>query len=70
MASTGDSGFSTKIGYRIRNAFQVSNLDHTNTARVGLSYAFNKQDSVALRYDRVRGDQEQNLWALSYIRSF
>lgn len=63
-------GFSTKIGYRFRNAFQVTNLDRTNTARVGLSYAFTANDSINLRRDQVRGDQEQNIWALSYVRNF
>lgn len=66
----GNSGFSTKIGYRVRDAVDSVNKDSTKTARIGVSYAFNKQDSVALRYDRIRGDVDQNLWALSYVRNF
>jgi hypothetical protein len=65
------NGFSTRIGYRFRDAVDSDKYaDHTKTARVGVRYDFNKQDAVNLRYDRVRGDINQNILALSYIRSF
>lgn len=63
--------FSARIGWRYRNAFDsTANADETRTWRAGVKYDFNKQDAVNLRYDRSRGDQNQNIWALSYIRSF
>jgi hypothetical protein len=65
------SGFSTRLGYRFRDAVDGNKFaDRTETARVGIRYDFNKQDAVNLRFDRVRGDLTQDIWALSYIRSF
>ena len=65
------NGFSTRVGYRFRDAVDSAKFaDRTNTLRVGVKYDFNKQDAVNLRFDRVRGDQYQNIVALSYIRSF
>jgi predicted porin len=65
------NGFSTRVGYRYRDAVDSAKFaDRTNTWRVGVKYDFNKQDAVNLRVDRVRGDQTQNIVALSYIRSF
>jgi hypothetical protein len=64
-------GFSTRLGYRFRDAVDSGKFaDRTETTRIGVRYDFNKQDAVNLRFDRVRGDQDQNTWALSYIRSF
>lgn len=65
------NGFSTRVGYRFRDAVDSAKFaDRTNTLRIGVKYDFNKQDAVNLRFDRVRGDQDQNIVALSYIRSF
>jgi hypothetical protein len=65
------NGFSTRVGYRYRDAIDSAKFaDRTGTLRVGVKYDFSKQDAVNLRFDRVRGDQDQNIWALSYIRSF
>ena len=65
------NGFSTRVGYRYRDAVDSAKFsDRTNTLRVGVKYDLNKQDAVNLRFDRVRGDQDQNIVALSYIRSF
>jgi hypothetical protein len=65
------SGFSTRFGYRYRNSVDSDKFaDQTNTARAGVRYDFDKSNAVNLRYDRVRGDVNQNIWALSYIRSF
>lgn len=64
-------GFSTRVGYRYRDATNSQQFaDRTETLRVGVKYDFNKQDAVNLRFDRVRGDQDQNIVALSYVRSF
>ena len=65
------NGFSTRVGYRYRDAVDSARFaDRTETLRIGVKYDFNKQDAVNLRFDRVRGDQDQNTLALSYIRSF
>jgi len=65
------NGFSTRVGYRYRDAVDSAKFaDRTNTWRVGVKYDFSKQDAVNLRFDRVRGDQDQNTLVLSYIRSF
>ena len=65
------NGLSTRIGYRYRDAVDSNKFaDRTNTWRAGVKYDFSKQDAVNLRFDSVRGDQVQNIWALSYIRSF
>jgi hypothetical protein len=65
------NGFSTRVGYRFRDAVNSGSFaDRTETARAGVRYDINKQDAVNLRFDRIRGDVDQNVWALSYIRSF
>jgi hypothetical protein len=63
--------FNARFGYRYRSAFDPeTNGDQTNTARVNVSYPFTKQDSVAVGYDRMRGDSNQNVVRLGYTRSF
>jgi hypothetical protein len=63
--------FTGKIGYRYRSAFDSSaNGDQTNTWRAGLSYALTKKDAVGVRFDSVRGDSKQDVWAVNYTRSF
>ena len=66
----GKTGITGQIGYRFRNAVTTSNDDTTRTWRAGLSYAVTKVDSIGLRYDSVRGDQNQNIVAVSYTRGF
>jgi len=62
--------FSTRVGYRYRAAFDSGIADTTRTARVGLTYALTKKDAFTLRYDRQRGDSEQNSWNFAYTRGF
>lgn len=64
------SGLTARVGYRHRAAFDSGIADTTGTARVGLSYALNKQDSIGIRYDRVMQDVKQDVFAVSYTRSF
>lgn len=65
------AGFTAKVGYRFRNAFDPSSYsDTTRTIRAGVSYAITDKDAVGVRYDRVRGDAEQNAIAVNYTRSF
>lgn len=63
-------GFSTRIGYRYRAAFDSGIADTTRTARVGLTYALTKKDALTLRYDQQRGNSEQNSVNFAYTRSF
>lgn len=62
--------FKYKVGYRYRSATSQDNNDQTHTARVGVSYALTKADSVGLNFDRMRGDSNQNSVAIAYTRSF
>jgi hypothetical protein len=38
--------------------------------RYALSYALNAKDSVALKYDRVKGDSNQKVVGFAYTRGF
>lgn len=63
-------GFTGQVGWRFRNAFNTANNDTTRTLRTGVSYDLTKKDTVGVRLDNVRGDQQQNIWNLNYARSF
>jgi hypothetical protein len=65
-----NQSFSVRAGYRFREAFESSVADTTKTARLGLNYHLSTKDTVTLRYDRQRGDSEQNSWNLAYTRRF
>jgi len=60
----------TKVGYRYRDAFTSGNDDLTRAWRLGADYALNKQYSVGLGYDRVRGDSNFNAINLSVGMKF
>lgn len=62
--------FTAKLGWRYRSATNTSNGDQTHTVRAALSYPLTKVDSIAVRYDRVTGDNDQKIWAMAYTRSF
>ena len=71
VAVPGVAGLGVKAGYRFRTAIQDDvNHDETRTGRIGASYAFTKNDTVGVRYDRVSGDNTQKVYAASYTRSF
>jgi opacity protein-like surface antigen len=61
---------SVRAGYRYRVAFDSAINDTTRTERLGASYALTKQDSLTVRFDRQRGDSQQNSWNFAYTRSF
>jgi hypothetical protein len=64
-------GLTAKVGYRFRSAFDsVQNNDQTHTMRYALSYALNAKDSVAVKYDRVNGDNNQKIVAVAYTVGF
>ena len=69
-APLGVAGLTGQLAYRFRNAVNTANNDTTRTWRAGVSYDLTKVDSVGLRYDSVRGDQNQNIVAVSYTRGF
>jgi hypothetical protein len=64
------AGFSAKVGYRFRNAFDTANNDTTRTWRAGLGYDINKNNAIGVGYDQVRGDSNQNIIKVSYTRGF
>jgi hypothetical protein len=66
----GRSGLTARVGWRYRAAYDTANADETKTWRAGLSYAVTKQDTVGVRYDRMRGDTNQNVIAVNYTRGF
>jgi hypothetical protein len=63
-------GFSTRLGYRYRAAFNSAIADTTETARLGVTYALTKKDAFTVRFDRMRGDTNQNSWNFAYTRGF
>ena len=66
----GNSGLTARVGWRYRAAYDTANADETKTWRAGLSYAVTKQDTIGIRYDRMRGDLNQNVVAVNYTRGF
>lgn len=66
-----NTGLTAKLGWRYRNAYDATaNADETKAWRGTLSYAITPKDTVAVRFDRVRGDVNQNIWAFGYTRGF
>ena len=63
-------GFTAKLGWRYREAFSNANADSTRTLRAGVAYDLTKADQIGVRYDRMRGDTNQNIVAVNYTRSF
>ena len=60
-----------KVGWRYRSAADSgTNNDQTHTMRYTLAYAVTKNDTVAVRYDRVNGDNDQKIWTVAYTRGF
>ena len=70
-AVPGIANLTAKVGFRYRSATDSTlNNDQTHTVRTGLSYALTKVDSIGVRYDRVKGDSDQKIWAVAYTRGF
>ena len=63
-------GFTAKLGWRYREAFSNANADTTRTVRAGVAYDLTKNDQIGVRYDRMRGDWNQNIVAVNYTRAF
>ncbi len=61
---------SGQLAWRYRNAYDTANADETKTWRAGLKYDLTRRDAVGIRFDRVRGDSNQDVWAVNYTRNF
>ena len=71
IAVPGVAGVTAKVGYRWRSAMDsTQNNDQTHTARYSLAYAVSKDDAIAVKYDRVNGDNNQKIVAVAYTRGF
>ena len=64
------AGFTGKVGYRFRSAFDAGNNDTTRTARALVTYQINKDNTVGVGYDSQRGDSNQNIVRVNYTRGF
>jgi opacity protein-like surface antigen len=62
--------FTGDVGYRYRNAFDVSNNFQSDRIQFGVGYAVTKKDSVGVRWMRSWGDDEKDTWRLMYTRKF
>jgi len=71
-APIGNTGLTAQAGYRFRTAVSNPNVnnDTTDTVRLGVAYAINKQHAVGMRFDRIVGDSRQNGYNVFYTRSF
>lgn len=64
------AGFSARLAYRYRDAFNEANADQSRTWRASLGYNLTKADKVTVGYDRLRGDGANNTTTVAYTRSF
>ena len=71
-APIGSTGLTAKVGYRFRTATSNANVnnDTTQTVRVGVAYAINKENAVGFRFDKITGDSRQDGYNVFYTRSF
>jgi hypothetical protein len=59
-----------RVGYRYRNAYDVSDSDRSDTSRVSVRYQVTKKDIISLGYDEQRGSGAAKQTTLGYSRSF
>lgn len=69
-AKLGNTGLQASLGYRYQTPFDSSINDTTRTWRTGLAYNLSRIDAVGIRYDRARGDSNNDGVALFYTRGF
>ena len=71
-APIGSTGLTAQLGYRYRTAMHNANVnnDTTQTVRVGVAYAINKENAVGFRFDKITGDSRQDGYNVFYTRSF
>ena len=59
-----------QVGWRFRDSFSSGQNDQTRTWRTGVSYALTRTDTIGVRFDRVRGNTNQNALAFNYTKGF
>lgn len=64
------AGFSAKVAFRFRSAFDAGNNDTTRTIRAGVAYDLTPKDQIGVRYDDMRGYPNQNITSVNYTRGF
>lgn len=69
-AKLGSTPFSVRVGYRYRNAYDVSDNDRSDTTRFAVRYQLTKKDMISLGYDDQRGSGAAKQTTLGYSRSF
>jgi len=62
--------WSTKIGYRLRDAFETERKQNDQTLKLGLSYKIVEDTSVSAGYDWKRGDSDANGLAVGFKFEF
>lgn len=63
-------GFSARVAYRYRAAFNPNNHDTSNTMRYSLGYKVTEKDKITLGYDVMKGDGANGLTYVKYSRTF
>ena len=61
---------SVRYGFRYRDGLGDDLGERTDTHRLGVLYNFDRKNAVNVRFDRQRGDSNQNSWNFAYIRRF
>lgn len=69
-AKIGSTPLSVRVGYRYRNAYDVSDNDRSDTNRFAVRYQVTKKDMISLGYDEQRGSGAAKQTTLGYSRSF
>lgn len=70
IRSTLGYGLWAQLGWRYRTPFDTANNDTTRTWRTSLNYDITSKDTIGVRLDNQRGDSNQNIWNVNYVRSF
>lgn len=58
------------IGYRYRTAADSANADTSFSIRSKIAYAVNRNNSIGVGHDNVRGNGAEHAWAIFYTHSF
>lgn len=61
---------SARYGFRYRDGLGGDLGERTDTHRLGVEYKLTNSDAFNVRFDRQRGDSNQNSWNFAYIRRF
>ena len=64
------NNWTTKVGYRYRDAFSDSRNEKTNTVRLGAEYAIDKDQAITLGLDRSYGASDFVGYNAGYVIKF